>query len=80
MDNLGQYIGFGSIALPLLAVLAGLVMMKKLLRIGLLLAVLGGAVLVMEYQGIPVVHHTMALYHGLHLGEFFHWILSGNAR
>lgn len=80
MDDIGQYADLGSTALPLLAVLAGIIMMKKLLRLGLFLALLGGAVLVMEYQGFPVIDYSVALFHELHIGEFFHWIVAGDTR
>ncbi len=78
MPDFLQSFDLGSSALlPLLALIAGLFLIKKLLRLGLLLALMGGAVLVLEHQGYNVVGSAQDALTGLKIGELYDWLLDG---
>ncbi len=77
MEDILQLMDMYSGALPFLAIIAGLLIFRKLLRLGLFVAVLGAVVLVLEHQDLNVVSPIVDAVAGLGIGEMFGWLLHG---
>ncbi|WP_150306333.1 hypothetical protein [Pseudomonas saliphila] len=78
MPEFLQSFDLGSSAIPLLVLIAGLFLIKKLLRFGLFLALLGGVALLLEHEGISVVGYIQAALSELRLDAFLDWLVNGN--
>lgn len=68
---------FASGALPLLIIIAGLFLVKKLLRLGLFIALIAGAVLVLENEGISVVSYIQEAFSKLQIDALLDWFTNG---
>lgn len=70
--------GFGAVILPLLAVIVGLIFIKKLMRLVVFAVIVGGIFFVLESQGIYVMDHFQAALNDIPLGDMTDWLISGN--
>lgn len=70
--------GFGAVILPLLAVIVGLIFIKKLMRLAVFAVVVGGIFFVLESQGIYVMDYIQAALNDIPLGDMTDWLISGS--
>lgn len=68
----------GPAIIPLLALIVGLIFIKKIIRLVIFAAIVGGIFFVLESQGIDVMEHIQNALDEIPLAEMKDWLISGD--
>lgn len=71
---------WGPAIIPLLALIVGLIFLKKIIRLVIFIAIIGALFFLLESQGIYVMDHIQNALNEIPFHEMYNWLLGGGDR